>query len=537
MDTGSLGEAILEKWASQVDLIANKSKIDKDGWDFYLGFPKKYDSDLKALDLDDTHSECLVQVKTTTTNNKSSQIKLSNLKRLVDSPIPSFYLILNVSKEGEVEKAFLYHVWESITERVLKKIRKLSKSKEPKLNKFRIQLPTSEAQPFSELNGKELLKLIEINIGKSKSEYIKQKSEIRKNSGYNEERGKIEFTLIVPDNYGKKPEELLIDFSLGLIDNLEVQEHTLFDSRFGEHIKIRSGKGGEISIPKLDNDGKATVEFWTPDYRLNTQLSTKYYVPKGLKKTLLKNKFKIVYKSDYLELAFIPYKNSFDFDIKLPPLHQEKTLHSFRDAADFIAFFSNIQGEYETVYFKIKHSNETITGGEFIIKNKFLGENLINLLKAANFGIRIVDYFKIKKDISTTLHEMTQQFETLKFVNDLISPNATAVNGKFYLNDDLDVYDKAISIFPVLLRFGQQLIAINCSIKGKAKRTGKLKENQVQYKLNSPEAFIESYRFVNYDQFDGKAIFEEMNKQILSSYEKEENTVIIFNQEIDSKKT
>ena len=38
-DLGQLGESVFQKWAAEMGLIVNYSKIDKAGWDFLVEFP------------------------------------------------------------------------------------------------------------------------------------------------------------------------------------------------------------------------------------------------------------------------------------------------------------------------------------------------------------------------------------------------------------------------------------------------------------------------------------------------------------------
>ncbi|MDZ7691610.1 MAG: hypothetical protein U5K69_10880 [Balneolaceae bacterium] len=171
MDTGEVGEGIVQTWAGQADLVANKVGNDKDGWDYLVSFPLEIKPDLQSLDFDDSPLRCLIQVKTTTTNKKTDSIKLSNLKRLVESKLPSFYIIIQVNNEGIATNAYLYHVWEEIIGLVLNKFRSLDKQDWEDLNNQYMQLPTEKAQKFEQLHGRELRRLLKANVGESTTKY------------------------------------------------------------------------------------------------------------------------------------------------------------------------------------------------------------------------------------------------------------------------------------------------------------------------------------------------------------------------------
>jgi len=325
MNIGNLGESIFEQWASQAGLIPNKAKYDSDAWDYIVGFPKNYDSDLKALDLDDSHTQCLIQVKTTTTIKGNRSIKLSNLKRLVDSSLPAFYLVINISNNGEPQKAWLFHVWEKLITEVLKRAREIDSSEYSKLNKIKVQLPDICAQEFEHLHGSELMKIIYRNIDKCKSKYNLQKQQFIKELGYADVTGSLNFQGFLPKNYMGRDKEFLVDLSLGLVDKIDVEEHSITDKRFGKEIGIKSGKGGYISIKDLKPEGEAFFKFWTLDFRKQITLATDYYLPNGLKINTKDEFFKVRYKANYLDFILSPNKQeeNLTFKFEFPKADEE----------------------------------------------------------------------------------------------------------------------------------------------------------------------------------------------------------------------
>ena len=92
-DIGSMAQAQLEGWTAQVSITSNVAYQDKEGWDYFLQFPESSVSGL-TLDLRPTRVECLVQVKGIETQKKRKQIRLSNWEKLVRTPLPAFFLII-----------------------------------------------------------------------------------------------------------------------------------------------------------------------------------------------------------------------------------------------------------------------------------------------------------------------------------------------------------------------------------------------------------------------------------------------------------
>ena len=60
-DVGRMGENTFEAWCNSIGLTANKSQVDKTGWDYLVEFPIDHDNSLPA-DLIPKAIECRIQV-------------------------------------------------------------------------------------------------------------------------------------------------------------------------------------------------------------------------------------------------------------------------------------------------------------------------------------------------------------------------------------------------------------------------------------------------------------------------------------------
>jgi hypothetical protein len=74
-DLGSMGEENFKLWCDSVGLIANRSQIDRTGWDFFVEFPLEQIGSI-PYDLLPTPIECKVQV-----NSLLLYLELSLLKK------------------------------------------------------------------------------------------------------------------------------------------------------------------------------------------------------------------------------------------------------------------------------------------------------------------------------------------------------------------------------------------------------------------------------------------------------------------------
>ena len=106
-DMGGIGEAMLKQWAHEAGISPNPATNDVKGFDYLLVLSKTRDSTAtNPLDLDPPELSCLVQVKATRNADRPIAVKLSNWERLAKSPLPAFFLVVEVGATNKVGRAF-----------------------------------------------------------------------------------------------------------------------------------------------------------------------------------------------------------------------------------------------------------------------------------------------------------------------------------------------------------------------------------------------------------------------------------------------
>lgn len=121
---GNMGRGDFEKLCSACGLIYNSSSDDDSGgWDAIVDFPLI--DGIALLNSPKKHSiQCLVQIKSTDGTKKGVQVKLSNMKRFCDTPLPCFFFFARYNGNVNIESAYLVHINRDIMFQVLKRIRK-----------------------------------------------------------------------------------------------------------------------------------------------------------------------------------------------------------------------------------------------------------------------------------------------------------------------------------------------------------------------------------------------------------------------------
>jgi len=184
-DVGKRGEGILQSWASEEDASLTKTDDDRWGWDFLLEFPIQRTSVGAEPDKEEEVYRCLIQVKSTSSSDRSCQVKMSNWRRLVETPLPAFFLVLRFDSVRACREAFLVHVGEDEISKVLRKARELGVAGEgDRLHKHTLVLQWCDEQRLPGTTGQALLDGIRRLIGPSPADYSKRKLGLRERVGY-----------------------------------------------------------------------------------------------------------------------------------------------------------------------------------------------------------------------------------------------------------------------------------------------------------------------------------------------------------------
>ena len=226
-DVGRMGENFFEAWCNSVGLTANKSQVDKMGWDYLVEFPTDHDNSL-PVDLIPPAIECRIQVKSTDKYRGEIDISLKNIERLVKTLMPTFICIFEFGGKDNPQRAFLVHVGEKVIHRTLSRLRKQKPTSCKKTNKSSLSIKYGNDVKLIATNGACLMQEIKKYVPDGIEKYHKWKEQLINTLGYESGQGYINVSIS-----GRDPITDLIDLSLGLRKNLEVSNVSIYDSRFG----------------------------------------------------------------------------------------------------------------------------------------------------------------------------------------------------------------------------------------------------------------------------------------------------------------
>lgn len=265
-DVGGMGHNDFSKLCDAAGLIYNSSyNKDAAGWDVFVEFP--LNSHLNIFnDKSSQAIQCLVQVKSTDSSKKAVSVKLSNLKRFCDTPLPCFFFFAEYEKGINPVAIYLLHFDKDKIFDVLKRLRECELNGDNRLNKKTMVMKYDDSHKINVFEGMALKERIESYIPHGMGEYAKEKTRYLEELGYEESKYNMIFKLSEQADYSS-----LVMASLGYENKINIKDITAWDKRFGIGFQISelSTENGVISFSKVEPHSHGDIIFDDGSERLS----------------------------------------------------------------------------------------------------------------------------------------------------------------------------------------------------------------------------------------------------------------------------
>ena len=494
MDIGKKGEIIAVDWALDANITPNPVENDETGWDLIYEFPERFDIEGLTADLIPQPIQCWIQVKTTQSENPKWQIKLTNLKRLVDTPLPAFYLEIKLDEDYKIEAAYIFHVGREIITRTYERLRELGAEGKKKANKKKMQLPKREKIEILPLGGEGLRNKIEKIIGKNYQGYIEKKKKIKENCGYKEASKTFSFNFEVPKDYDGSVEEYLVDFELGIIPKMEIKDFVERDVRFGIPVEVNREKEGKL---KISNQDEKSVELIirTEDYREKINLDSKLIFPTATKDIIDKENIKFIVRSPNLEMLIEPFKSNIRYDFSFPGYKQKIRLDKLRDISNFIWIFQKMKDIEDVLILSISYKQKKRLEARLDIEEEF-GENLTQRALSVRYAIDVFNHFDIPLSTSFLLEEIINQLDEIHLLSKIIEPKHFEVSWNYKVESLIDEElegGNGVFVHAYRLSFGNINLWVVVAFRGLLQVVDK-NNNEYEFEMKSSNIVIEDHQ-------------------------------------------
>ncbi len=349
-DLGSLGESELQKWCDQVGIVANKSDVDKTGWDFFLELPTETDAVIFPLDKNPSATRSLVQVKSTDKPKGNRKVNLKNWFLLVKNLYPTFFLALEFDGKKDCQRAYLVHISEACIRRTLKRLRKLSEDTTVELHKRWMSFEYGESEMLSSPDGDGLLEAIKSYVGDDPDAYSRHKSHLYDTVGYEEGESIHNYEVLIPEQFRKQEyiqdsKEVLVDFALGWISHVDVIETEIYEKRFDivDPKSRRTASGGVMQFREPDFS-EETIRLRMPGTEKFLQLRVVSRIPQATAHLLgeeYQKYLKILFEAPFIQVLVSRYKEQPDWRVSHPKPSETHRLDNLKLYSDFVLLFSS----------------------------------------------------------------------------------------------------------------------------------------------------------------------------------------------------
>lgn len=461
-DVGDMGEFEFGKLCSAVGITANKSAIDKAGWDFFLDFPIQPDES-KPRDMWPSPIECKIQVKSTDNQEKKRQVKVSNLNRLINAKMPAFFLFIEFDGLETPQAAYLVHVGKEIIEKTLKRMRELDiKGEKDRLHERTITIHYGDDQKLDKPTGQHLKSEIEKYIPEGMEKYVEEKNNLLKTLGFDEGAGQVTFTVS-----GKQPLEEMVDLSLGIRDSIKVSGFVGYHKRFGILSKepFVDHKGGKISLEAKPMT-KATVTVKEYEFSPSISFDGYMYLP-PINRMIPKEYIKFRIETEFFDAVFEPYNG------------KAKISYTIKNVIEYP--LRNIRNMLKALTLFRKSKDGVILGAEpenlppFSVKI-FINEDVddySSLYEIAEEASQICSSFGISEGILVSLDSLLSYGKNIKDFHSVINSDPKLFNIKFESEDlKLEENQEAACIFLISTLLGSSSIACFVAFLGIPKMVG-----------------------------------------------------------------
>lgn len=473
---GRLGETTFRFWCDQAGLISNQSVVDATGWDFLVEFPAEQELLLTPSKIHTPSHTCKVQVKATNGRDKKVRITLSNLKRLVTEPLPTFLIYIEFDHKNTAQNAYLRHLDEELTKKVLKEVNdRALDGKGNSLNKSTMTITFNENDRLASLDGVALKTAIFGHIGDIYSSYIQKKLDFIKTVGF--EEGQVQLTF---QTYGLKDLNDLIDVSLGIKESAEISNVKQFEKRFGRTSKsTKEAPTATLSIPQLIPSKTGVMRFKEDAYSPALEFEIDIFfspLTKFVEDDL--KRFRI--SSPGIELVVSLFTGAVNYSFNL-----NEILLPVQKFKDLLSLYKMMTSSRKGVHFEFEIKNEPKF--EFALSPLAQDFPFALELKALESAMELINNFGTTETIEISFEELIKHSNSVIDLGNVVCEPSAKLRTEFSVDSsDFDKQKPIAQIVGVSACIGKHMFGVMAVLQGNVEEL----ENG-RYRLHAKNKIIE----------------------------------------------
>jgi len=407
---GRMGETEFEQWSAQVGLIANRAETDYGGWDYLVQLPTQplLQGRVRSLDHLPAAPSLWIQVKARDRPTSSPRVKLSNLQRMIAPEWPAFFLVLTYENRARPVDAHLVPVDERLMGQILKRLREVPETEVNKLHRRMMTIACAAEHRLETLDGTALRRAVESHIGPDPVAYHARKKGWYEHAGF--EGHRYEFTLRTLSDERHRADERLVDFALGLTDELPSELVRFEERRFNilKPVTLLRKVPSEVSvrIPTLPSE-PAKVEIQNDARARRVSFQCRFYNPRTVFPFLPETSLRFRLAAELFEMIIDPSTNALEVSGQIPPLNTEWLLSQLAPALQLVEWLD--RGDRDLRGTIMIRDSSVPFGGQLTANLSNLDAPRRAVVRAALDAETLVNVLAIPGDFKVTGRELLAQ--------------------------------------------------------------------------------------------------------------------------------
>ncbi|WP_155987099.1 hypothetical protein [Thioalkalivibrio sp. ALE16] len=477
-------------------MVANKSDIDRMGWDYIVEFMSLPEH--RADDLHRARPEFKVQVKATDGNARKLSIPLSVIRHLAIDPLPAFIVFLEFGGANLPQNIFVVHVGKDVIYRALSGVRKaLDKSPDDNLRKKSILIKYNEEHVLEEVDGNRLRERFEKYIGESFEDYHSWKQSYLKEVGYDDGAGQISFTTCGECNLQR-----LVEASVGLDTEVPVVSVTGFQKRFGIQDKtpFLSSKEGSLKVLKAEPSAVGELRFREGKLSIGHGFRVELF-GSVLNPMVPETMARVRMQGDWFEIVMNPFTGAAKFNFSV----DRQVRSAIGEVKARLEVLRLLTSGSDEVNWRLSLPDGRELGGPVgSTASDFEFSEELDCLRCV---WRLISFFEVTEDVAVSLDELLIGRDGICSFATLVLDDAPAMVVEFSLEEgDEEVGDQAVLVDFFEAAVGSHVFGAICSFFG-----GPVMHEKGVYSFCSENVRIEKKIFA---RRDGSVSIEELRGAI-----------------------
>ena len=315
------------------------------------------------------------------------------------------------------------------------------------------------------------------------------------------------------------PDRHIIDFDLGIVNQLEIKGGTLFDDRFGSKLaqsELEEGSKLEIVCEPI---GPGEISVTNEELRKSVRLACQVFVPSAFGHLLPKEKIRARFSHRFVEciVSLFGKQREVSLNMKFPEPNDRVLIRELHGLSALVLLIGEANERSNKITLSTKLNNERVGSGEIKIDQK-LSPTAIKWANLVERAWTIARYFEMDSDLSLSAHDLSQHEGPMLTMSGFLDYQRRDFKLTFWTHESSSLQGMECCIPVVAMtNLGEKIVGMAAGLIGTINLTGEKKEDEIQCEVVTNDVRIVD-QYVGDDAVEALAESEGMKERVIEKY-------------------